>query len=220
MKVIGALICIAGVLCLAGCSIGPFGDNSGNSVAPLPSAVAASQPGCTGYTTYGVPDVAPLDPNKTYKAVVVTNKGTVVITLLPKVAPITVQSFIFLAQHHFFDGVRFHRVIPGFMIQGGDPTGTGACGPGYQFTNEPVTQAYTRGMVAMANAGANTNGSQFFIMLAKNPLPANYTIFGRVTSGMDAVDRIAAVPLGLSAAGEKSVPLQKVYMKSVSIQIS
>ena len=219
---LGAALIVA-LLSVAGCSVGPFGSGSSNAagnVAPLPSAVAApTTTGCTGYTTYGVPNVAPLDPKKTYKATIVTNKGTVVVTLLPKVAPIAVQSFIFLAQHHFYDNVKFHRVIPGFMIQGGDPTGTGACGPGYQFADEPVTQPYRRGVVAMANAGANTNGSQFFIMLATTPLPPNYIIFGQVTGGMDAVDRIARVPLGVTASGEKSVPLQKVYMKSVTVSV-
>jgi cyclophilin family peptidyl-prolyl cis-trans isomerase len=140
------------------------------------------------------------------------------------VAPIAVQSFIFLAQHRYFDGVPFHRVVPGFVIQGGDPTGTGACGPGYEFKDERVTLPYVRGVLAMANAGPNTNGSQFFIVLSNNTgLPPNYTIFGRVTRGMDAVDRITKIPLGNRDVGgqvEKSVPLVKVYMKMVRIKIS
>jgi cyclophilin family peptidyl-prolyl cis-trans isomerase len=222
-KALSGAALIAALLSVAGCSVGPFGGNSSSAaanVAPLPSAVAVpTTPGCSGYTTFGVPNVAPLDLKKTYTATIVTDKGTVVVTLLPKIAPITVQSFVFLAQHHFYDNVKFHRVIPGFMIQGGDPTGTGACGPGYQFANEPVHQLYRRGVVAMANAGANTNGSQFFIMLASVPLPPSYTIFGQVTSGMDAVDRIARVPLGVTAGGEKSVPLQRVYMKSVTVSV-
>ena len=215
-KVIGALTSIAGMLGLCACSLGQ------SSSAPLPSAVAVHQQApCTGYKTWGIPNIAPLDTGKTYTAVVTTNKGVITIKLLPKVAPIAVQSFIYLAQHHYFDGVRFHRVMPGFVIQGGDPTGTGLCGPGYQFKDEKVTLPYTRGTVAMANAGPNTNGSQFFIVLGDNTgLPPNYTIFGQVTGGMDAVDRIARVPLGPSPGGEVSKPREKVYMKSVRIRVS
>jgi cyclophilin family peptidyl-prolyl cis-trans isomerase len=222
-KVIGAVVAIAGIMGLSGCNIGQSaGGGSDTNAAPLPSAVAAQQPAqCTGYKTWGVPKVAPLDTHRTYTAVVTTNKGVIMIKLLPKVAPIAVQSFIFLAQHHYFDGVRFHRVVPGFVIQGGDPTGTGLCGPDYQFNDETVTLPYTRGTVAMANAGPNTNGSQFFIMLGDDPgLPPSYTIFGRVTGGMDAVDRIASVPLGPGADGHNSAPRVKVYMKSVRVAVS
>ena len=215
-KVIGALTSIAGILGLCACSTGQ------SSSAPLSSAAAVHlQAPCTGYKTWGIPNVAPLDTGKTYTAMVTTNKGVIMVKLLPAVAPIAVQSFIFLAQHHYFDVVRFHRVMPRFVIQGGDPTGTGLCGPGYQFKDEKVTLPYTRGTVAMANAGPNTNGSQFFIVLSdKTGLPPNYTIFGRVTGGMDAVDRIAHVPLGPSPGGEVSKPLVKVYMKSVRITVS
>jgi cyclophilin family peptidyl-prolyl cis-trans isomerase len=106
-------------------------------------------------------------------------------------APRTVNNFVFLAKDGFYDGVIFHRVIPGFMIQGGDPTGTGRGGPGYRFEDEPVSKRYERGTLAMANAGPNTNGSQFFIMHADYGLPPNYTIFGRLTGGHDVVDKIA-----------------------------
>jgi cyclophilin family peptidyl-prolyl cis-trans isomerase len=216
VKIIGAVTAIAGILGLCACSLGQ------SSSAPLSSAVAVHlQAPCTGYKTWGIPKVTPLDTGKTYTAVVTTNKGVITIKLLPQVAPIAVQSFIFLAQHHYFDGVRFHRVMPGFVIQGGDPTGTGLCGPGYQFADEKVTLPYTRGTVAMANAGPHTNGSQFFIVLSDNTgLPPNYTIFGQVTSGMGAVDRIARVPLGPSPGGEVSQPREKVYMKSVRITVS
>jgi cyclophilin family peptidyl-prolyl cis-trans isomerase len=225
-KVIGAVIAIAGILGLCGCSIGQSTGNAGSRshAAPLHGAVAVPlHAPCTGYKTWGIPKVAPLNTHKTYTAAVATNKGVITIKLLPKVASIAVQSFIFLAQHHYFDGVRFHRVMPGFVIQGGDPTGTGLCGPGYQFNDEKVTLPYTRGTVAMANAGPNTNGSQFFIVLGDNTrLPPNYTIFGRVTGGMDAVDRIAHVPLGPSPGNENEVskPREKVYMKSVHITVS
>ena len=189
---------------------------------PLPGAHKVQEyKACHGYKTYGVPNVQPLQKSKTYQANISTNKGAIVVTLLPKAAPIAVQSFIFLAQHRYFDGVPFHRVVPGFVIQGGDPTGTGYCGPGYAFKNERVTLPYVRGVVAMANAGPNTNGSQFFIVLSNNTgLPPNYTIFGRVTRGMDAVDRITHVKLGPGSDGANSKPLTRVYMKTVRIKIS
>jgi cyclophilin family peptidyl-prolyl cis-trans isomerase len=186
----------------------------------LPGAKVVQQPDiCKGYKTYGVPIVDRLQSHKTYTANISTNKGDFTVTLWPGVAPIAVMSFVFLAQHHYFDGVIFHRVLPGFVIQGGDPTGTGACGPGYEFKDEPVHHPYTRGVVAMANAGPNTNGSQFFIMLADNQLPPNYTIFGGVQQGMSTVDAIAKVPLKAAPGGEMSSPTQKVYMKRVTIQI-
>ena len=219
--VAGALLA---TLALSAHGIGANAANlpAGNGTVPLPGARAVQQPPkCHGYRTYGVPRVSPLNARKTYRSIVVTNKGSMTITLLPRVAPIAVQSFIFLAQHHYFDGVIFHRIIPGFVIQGGDPTGTGFCGPGYEFRDEKVTMAYARGVLAMANAGPNTNGSQFFIVLSGNTgLPPNYTIFGRITSGLDTMDRIASVPLGVTSTGEKSRPLVKVYMKSVRVTVS
>lgn len=125
------------------------------------------------------------------QALLSTSKGDIVIELFPKEAPKTVSNFVFLAEDKFYDGLTFHRVEPGFVIQGGDPSGNGTGGPGYTFEDEPVSREYKRGIVAMANRGANTNGSQFFIMLADNPLDPKYTIFGQVTSGMDVVDQIA-----------------------------
>jgi cyclophilin family peptidyl-prolyl cis-trans isomerase len=115
--------------------------------------------------------------------------------LSPK-TPITSKNFFDLVNKKYYDGVIFHRVISGFMIQGGDPTGTGAGGPGYKFDDEQFEGEYTRGTVAMANAGPNTNGSQFFIMHKDYRLPKNYVIFGKVTSGMDVVDKIAEAPTG------------------------
>src|SRR3989344_3939168 len=102
------------------------------------------------------------------------------------------SNFIFLADDKFYDGLTFHRVVPGFVIQGGDPLGNGTGGPGYRFADEPVKRKYDKGIVAMANSGPDTNGSQFFIMLEDNPgLPPNYTIFGKVTKGLDVVGKIA-----------------------------
>lgn len=120
-----------------------------------------------------------------------TAKGDIVLELYASDAPCTVSSFVYLAEAGFYNGLTFHRREEGFVIQGGDPNGTGTGGPGYQFADEPVTRNYDRGTVAMANAGRDTNGSQFFIMLADNStLPKNYTIFGKVTTGLDVVDKI------------------------------
>jgi len=137
------------------------------------------------------PDLT-IDLDKTYSAALDTTHGEIVIELDPARSPLAVNNFVFLARDGYYDGVVFHRVIENFMIQGGDPTGTGTGGPGYKFRDEiEGTGTYSRGTVAMANAGPNTNGSQFFICHADVGLPHSYTIFGRVTSGMDVVDSIA-----------------------------
>jgi cyclophilin family peptidyl-prolyl cis-trans isomerase len=121
-----------------------------------------------------------------------TGKGTITFELLDSEAPKTVSNFVALAKSGFYDGLTFHRVVKGFVIQGGDPSGNGTGGPGYKFEDEPVRLDYKAGIVAMANAGPDTNGSQFFIVLEDQPtLPKAYTIFGRVTAGMDAVQEIA-----------------------------
>jgi peptidylprolyl isomerase len=134
-----------------------------------------------------------IDTSKQYTATVQMEKGgEFVIELYPDKAPITVNSFVFLAREGYFDGVTFHRVLEGFMAQGGDPTGTGGGGPGYQFVNEDSDLRFDKaGVVAMANAGRDTNGSQFFITFAPTPqLDGGYTIFGQVTSGMDVVNNL------------------------------
>lgn len=136
------------------------------------------------------PGQLPDDQITNKKVAIETSKGSIVFELLSEDAPLTVSNFIFLASQRFYDGLTFHRVEPGFVIQGGDPVGNGTGGPGYQFSDEQVKRPYSRGIVAMANAGPNTNGSQFFIMLADTPLPPAYTIFGNVTSGMEVVDAI------------------------------
>src|SRR5215217_2918664 len=128
-------------------------------------------------------------------ATIETNHGTIELELYPDDAPKTVDNFVKLAEDGFYDGVIFHRVIEGFMIQGGDPTGTGSGGPGYQFEDEINDHKVVRGALAMANAGPNTNGSQFFIVTADETpwLDGKHTVFGRVTSGMDVVDAISAL---------------------------
>jgi cyclophilin family peptidyl-prolyl cis-trans isomerase len=131
-------------------------------------------------------------------------------------APITVNNFVFLARQGFFDGIDFHRVINNFMIQTGDPSGTGTGGPGYSFNDEPVRKAYTRGTLAMANAGPNTNGSQFFIVQKDYPLPPNYTIFGQLTDGFDTLDKIASSPTGPGRGGPDT-PKTPIAINSVAI---
>ena len=167
--------------------------------------------------TYSAPPPMTIDQNKTYTATIKTNYGDIIIQLLPKEAPVTVNNFIFLARAGFYNGVIFHRVVKGFMIQSGDPTGTGSGGPGYKFADElPITRSYTKGTVAMANAGTNTNGSQFFIMLSNYPLPKLYSIFGQVTAGQDVVDKIGNVPVKV-ANGENSSPTVDVHINTVTI---
>jgi cyclophilin family peptidyl-prolyl cis-trans isomerase len=136
-----------------------------------------------------------ISTNKTYVATVKTDVGTFKIKLDPKTAPLTTNNFVFLARYRFFDGIIFHRVIPGFVVQGGDPTGTGTGGPGYTFKDElPKAGAYKIGSVAMANSGPNTNGSQFFIVVGPSgeQLPPSYSLFGQVVSGMNVVQKIAS----------------------------
>ena len=134
-----------------------------------------------------------IDPAKQYTATMHTDKGDIVIDLFAADAPTTVNNFVFLARQGFYNGVGFHRVIPGFMAQGGDPTGTGTGGPGYRFKDEPNPHRHEEGSVSMANAGPNTNGSQFFICYAPQPhLDGRHTVFGKVREGMDVVRSIPA----------------------------
>jgi peptidyl-prolyl cis-trans isomerase B (cyclophilin B) len=140
---------------------------------------------------YSTPPTMQIDTNSTYRAIIKTNKGDIHLQLNAAEAPITVNNFIALARDGYYDGVTFHRVVPHFVIQGGDPSGTGSGGPGYRFQDEPVKRPYKAGTVAMANAGPNTNGSQFFICLEDQPnLPPSYTIFGDTVAGMDVVHNI------------------------------
>ena len=133
-----------------------------------------------------------IDPAKRYTATMETSLGTIVIALDAVNAPKTVNNFVFLAAQHYYDGVVFHRIISGFMCQGGDPTGTGRGGPGYRFDDEPVKQRYQLGSVAMANAGPNTNGSQFFLISGPSGvnLPPQYNHFGQIVKGLDVVDAV------------------------------
>jgi cyclophilin family peptidyl-prolyl cis-trans isomerase len=159
---------------------------------------------------YSSPPPLTVDATKKYTAKISTSAGDMTAELFPGDAPRTVNNFVFLARDGFYNGVIFHRVISGFMIQGGDPTGTGTGGPGYRFEDEPVSKRYTRGTLAMANAGPNTNGSQFFIMHADYGLPPNYTIFGKLTSGEDVVDAIANAPKNSNDRPNEPVTINSV----------
>ena len=160
-----------------------------------------------------------LDPNVTYTATITTNYGAFTMEFFADDVPNTVNNFICLANEGYYDATTFHRVVAGFMIQGGDPLGTGTGGPGYRFADEAVTRDYVPGIVAMANAGADTNGSQFFVMLGDTALPKNYTIFGNVTSGMEVVQTIGAVEVlpNPSNPSETSSPAEPVQLISVEI---
>lgn len=158
-----------------------------------------------------------IDPTKTYTANLKTSEGEISVALTADLTPITVNNFVSLAKSDFYNNTVFHRVIKGFMIQGGDPDGNGSGGPGYRFDDEPFTGEYTRGTVAMANAGPNTNGSQFFIIHQDTPLPKNYVIFGKVIAGIDVVDRIAQAQVTVSPNGEQSTPVNPVVVHSVEV---
>jgi peptidylprolyl isomerase len=156
---------------------------------PGGTAAAAASPAAGQYAT---PPAMAIDPTKSYTAVLETDKGTIRIKLLPDIAPQTVNSFVFLARQGYFNGITFHRVIAGFMAQGGDPTGTGYGGPGYNLPDEFSDRPIDRGVVAMANTGQpNSGGSQFFIMYARRAdLDGKYTVFGEVTEGMDVAEKL------------------------------
>ena len=169
---------------------------------------------------YAGPPAMAIDPAKRYTATLVTNKGAIEVEFFPEEAPQTVNNFVCLARDGYYDGTPFHRIVAGFVIQGGDPTGTGSGGPGYRFNDEPVVRDYERGTLAMANAGPNTNGSQFFIVLddLRGQLPKNYTIFGRVIGGQDTVDAIARVSTRTGPGGERSQPTEAVTLDKVTVQ--
>jgi peptidylprolyl isomerase len=160
------------------------------------------------------PDMV-IDPSKRYTAQMETSMGSLTIALDPVAAPKTVNNFVFLAREGYYDGVIFHRIIQGFVIQGGDPTGTGRGGPGYRFDDElPSAGRYELGSLAMANAGPNTNGSQFFIISGPSGmnLPPQYALFGKVVKGLEVVDEMEKVKTG---PGDK--PAQDVVIQSVTI---
>ena len=179
------------------------------------SSSSQGQTGSGSSKKYAAPPQMSIDQSAGYTAKIKTNKGNIVIELFPASAPKTVNNFVFLANEGFYNGIIFHRVIPNFMIQGGDPTGTGTSGPGYKFEDEiDAKLGFEKpGILAMANSGPNTNGSQFFITTASTPhLNGNHTIFGKVLEGQDVADTISTVP-----AGPGNRPNQPVVIQGIEI---
>ncbi|MFZ5815480.1 MAG: peptidylprolyl isomerase [Bacillota bacterium] len=206
-KWIAAALLLA--LLLAGC--GGARQQAGGQPKQDQPAKQAAEPAAPASKRWSQPPKMAIDPQKQYIATMETSLGTMKIELFAKDAPLAVNNFVFLAREGFYEGVKFHRIIKGFMIQGGDPLGTGAGGPGYRFADElPPKRPYTRGIVAMANAGPNTNGSQFFICtgadcggLDKFP---HYTQFGVVTEGLDVLAKLEAVETVRAPGSRDSVP--------------
>ena len=171
-----------------------------------------------------------INPTSTYTAIIQTSCGEIQITLDPTGTPIATNNFVFLADKHFYDGIWFHRIVKGFMIQGGDPLGTGGGGPGYQFNtevNQTIKFGNTAGVIAYANSGPNTNGSQFFITVAKQSfLDTNgpYTAFGTVTKGLTVLTKISDLPAqtdpGCASATEQCRTDQAVYIDSITIKVT
>ena len=189
---------------------------------PTPAIIGTPTPVTVGTSDgrtirqYAQPPGMEIDPAGSYTADIQTNQGTISVELYAEDAPVTVNNFVFLARQGFYDGVIFHRVIPNFMIQGGDPTGTGAAGPGYKFQDEivPSLAFDSAGILAMANSGSNTNGSQFFITVVPTPhLTGDHTIFGRVISGQEVADAIS-----VARADRDNRPLEEVVIQHIEIK--
>jgi cyclophilin family peptidyl-prolyl cis-trans isomerase len=188
----------------------------------LPAGCVGTKPPTAKPGTYKAAPALAINPAKTYTATMTTSCGTITMVLDPKEAPKTVNSFVFLARHHFYDGLIFHRIAKDFVVQGGDPTGTGTGGPGYSLPTEPPKNGYTGGSVAMANAGAGTTGSQFFLTWtdagAKNlgGPPYLYSILGHITKGLDVVKTMGS----LAPASGDGAPTHPLYIFKVSISES
>ena len=163
-------------------------------------------------TNFSSPPPMVIDPAKSYTARMETSMGDLTIELDAASAPLTVNNFVFLATNRYYEGVIFHRIIQGFVCQGGDPEGSGRGGPGYKFADEDVTKPYELGSVAMANAGPNTNGSQFFLISGPSGvrLPPQYNHFGRITEGLDVLDRMEKVPTGPGDRPREDVVINRV----------
>jgi len=191
-------------------------EEAGKPAEPTPQPTAELETNMNSETSLQKPEMT-IDTAKKYKAVLHTTEGDITVELNALTTPITVNNFVYLARNNFYANTIFHRVIDGFMIQGGDPTGNGDGSPGYRFDDEPFTGEYTRGTIAMANSGPNTNGSQFFLMHADYPLPKNYIIFGKATEGLEVIDKIATAETTVSVGGEKSKPVNPVKINFVDI---
>ena len=164
---------------------------------------------------YSAPQNQNIDPNKTYTVTIETTEGTMSGELYPKIAPQTVNAFVFLARDGYYEGVIFHRVIPGFMIQGGDPTGTGSGGPGYKLKAEFNDMKHDRGVLSMARTNdPNSAGSQFFVMHAKSPhLDRQYTAFGKITQGQEVIDKIVNAPRGANDRPRNPASIKKITIE-------
>lgn len=182
---------------------------------PAPAAAPVQVPVPTAAT-------APkIDPEGTYTAHLATSDGNIAVQLLPKVGPNAVTNFVYLAQQGFYTHVPIHRVVPGFMFQSGDPTGTGMGGPGYNIFDDPVPAdaKYTTGVMAMANTGQpNSGGSQFFIMLGDVDLPPTYSIFGKVTAGQDVLAKLNQTQVTDNGQGELSKPVTPIEISSITVE--
>jgi len=217
-----AIILVAIILSYVGYRLA----NSADRATPILSAANLTLTPRTGW--WPQPPPMTIDQNKEYFATIETSLGNIDVQLFPKEAPIAVNSFVFLSRQNFYDGLKFHRVLKDFAIQGGDPIGSGSGNAGYRFADEPVVRDYLSGTLAMANDGPNRNGSQFFITLAdlsntadpSKALTKTYTIFGMVTNGMDVVLKIGDVPVQTLSplGGEASRPVTPVIIKHISIQ--
>jgi peptidyl-prolyl cis-trans isomerase B (cyclophilin B) len=165
--------------------------------------------------SYDAPPAMTIDPNKSYTATIDTTAGEIKLELYPKDAPNHVNSFVFLARDGYYEGVIFHRVIPGFMIQGGDPTGTGSGGPGYKLKQEFNARSHKRGVLSMARTNdPNSAGSQFFLMHADSPfLDRQYTAFGMITSGIEVVDKIVEAPRDANDRPKNPTKINKITIE-------
>ena len=189
-----------------------------------PTACGAEAPSPEQLMSFEAPEPNQVPPGTTATATIHTSCGPIVIELEPDTYPQTVNSFVFLSRQGFYDGTVFHRVVKDFLIQGGDPKADGTGGPGYTIADEwpPEGFTYERGVVAMANSGRNTTGSQFFIVIGPDAevLPPRFNVLGRVVDGFDVLDRIAEVPTARQAATvEESLPLEAIYIESITVDV-
>ena len=225
-------VLVAGILATAACG-GSGGGGAGATAAPDTAEAVVTTPtvpagACTERApnpkpdpkSYPAPPPQTIDTSHAYTATLATSCGDIVIALDPAEAPVTVNNFVFLARQGFYDGLTFHRVVAGFVIQGGDPTGTGSGDAGYAFDDELPKDGYPTGSVAMANSGPNTNGSQFFIVTGDGSLlPNDYSRFGKVTAGLDVAKRIEGFADPNADPGDPATqkPTQPIYIYRVTI---
>ncbi|MCJ7726322.1 MAG: peptidylprolyl isomerase [Acidimicrobiia bacterium] len=183
-----------------------------------PTACGAERPDPAVAMQFTEP--ADMGSTEAVDVVLETSCGDISLVLYPEIAPVTVNSFVFLAEQGYYDGIALHRLVPGYIVQIGDPTATGGGSPGYRLPDElpPAGFLSRRGVVAMANRGANTGGSQFFLMIEDAPLPAAYSVFGEVTSGFDVIAAMAAVPMGPNPGDTSpSRPLETIYIDHIEV---